>query len=93
MYKNFTKGLGRNSPEKMDDFNDLRIKKSRTTMRKPGKNHHNHSRKQDKNSMWNQMATSFKSGVKKKQTVKLFGGDNFHEKRRSPQNIEVTSYD
>ena len=44
MYSNFSKGLGRNSPVKQEcNFNDLRIKKSKTTMRKFSKNNHNYS--------------------------------------------------
>ena len=41
MYSNFSKGLGRNSPVKQDNignYGDLRVKKSRTTMRKFPKN-------------------------------------------------------
>ena len=90
MYTNFAKGLGRNSPVKKDA--DLRIKKSRTTLRKFGKHHHHH-KGSAKNyaSMINNFSMSFKNGAKKRGTVKH---PNANLEYNHQQNkIDITSFE
>lgn len=43
LYSNFTKGLGRNTPDRINEYNisDIRIQKNRTTLKKFGKQNHN----------------------------------------------------